>query len=46
MVEAGRGAAGFAHARPRSISLSLKRWILPVAVFGNSAMNSIARGYL
>ena len=25
---------------------SLKRWILPVAVFGNSAMHSIQRGYL
>jgi hypothetical protein len=25
---------------------SLKRWILPVAVFGNSLRNSIQRGYL
>ena len=25
---------------------SLKRWILPVAVFGSSSMNSIHRGYL
>jgi hypothetical protein len=25
---------------------SLKRWILPVAVLGSSAMNSIQRGYL
>ncbi len=47
--EHGRGGAGrgdFGHSRARSMSLSLKRWILPVAVFGNSAMNSIARGYL
>ena len=48
----GRGGARrgrrclLAHARARSLSLSLKRWILPVAVFGNSATNSIARGYL
>ena len=27
-------------------SRSLKRWILPVAVFGSSATNSIQRGYL
>ena len=47
--EDGRGGAGrrgFGHSRPRSSSLSRKRWILPVAVFGNSAMNSIVRGYL
>ena len=25
---------------------SLKRWILPVAVFGSSLVNSIQRGYL
>ena len=30
----------------RSRSRRRKRWILPVAVFGSSAMNSIARGYL
>ena len=30
----------------RSCSRSLKRWILPVAVFGSSATNSICRGYL
>ena len=29
-----------------SRSRSLKRWILPVAVLGNSAMNSMLRGYL
>ena len=29
-----------------SCSRSLKRWILPVAVFGSSATNSIHRGYL
>src|SRR2546427_4118130 len=28
------------------LARSLKRWILPVAVFGNSATNSIQRGYL
>ena len=48
----GRGGAG-AAARLASVmrgrapcSRSRKRWILPVAVFGSSAMNSIARGYL
>jgi hypothetical protein len=34
------------HPPPASRSLSLNRWILPVAVLGNSAMNSMARGYL
>ena len=29
-----------------SRSRNLNRWILPVAVFGNSSMNSIVRGYL
>src|SRR5687767_7694509 len=28
------------------LHLSLKRWILPVAVLGNSGRNSIHRGYL
>ena len=43
----GRDGGGrFGHARARSISLKRKRWILPVAVFGNSATNSMARGYL
>ncbi len=45
----GRGGSGrrsFGHSPPRSLSLSRKRWILPVAVFGSSAMNSISRGYL
>src|ERR1700677_714258 len=27
------------------VPFNLKRWILPVAVFGNSAVNSIQRGY-
>ena len=34
------------HARFASCSRSLKRWILPVAVFGRSGTNSICRGYL
>src|SRR3954467_14150800 len=37
------------HARILPLRLqdrSLKRWILPVAVFGSSLMNSIHRGYL
>ena len=34
------------HPPPASRSLSLNRWILPVAVLGNSAINSMARGYL
>ena len=34
------------HAGFVSCSRSLKRWILPVAVFGSSATNSICRGYL
>jgi hypothetical protein len=32
--------------RPASRSRRRKRWIFPVAVFGSSAMNSTARGYL
>ena len=32
------------HALPAA--RSLKRWILPVAVFGSSGTNSIQRGYL
>src|SRR5690606_28197751 len=32
--------------RSRSRSRSRKRWILPVAVLGSSAMNSTCRGYL
>ncbi len=41
---ARRAAHGAGSARSRS--RSRKRWILPVAVFGSSATNSIARGYL
>ena len=37
---AGQNASGPAHPR------SLKRWILPVAVFGSSGTNSSQRGYL
>ena len=33
-------------AMPRDQARSLKRWILPVAVFGSSPTNSIQRGYL
>jgi hypothetical protein len=36
--------ASTAHAGPSA--RSLKRWILPVAVFGSSLRNSIQRGYL
>ena len=49
-VDAGerRLAPAVAHdvGPPRSRSRSRKRWILPVAVFGSSSTNSIARGYL
>jgi hypothetical protein len=34
------------HTAFRAIQRSLKRWILPVAVFGSSATNSSQRGYL
>src|SRR5581483_4134015 len=47
-VSAG-GEEGNAHRRRLYllfIARSLKRWILPVAVFGSSGMNSIQRGYL
>src|SRR5262249_1227522 len=49
----GRHGSGTAAASHRgfhvgvfSRSRSLKRWILPVAVLGSSAMNSISGGYL
>jgi hypothetical protein len=35
-----------AKGRSYSYALSLKRWILPVAVLGNSATYSTQRGYL
>src|SRR5690606_17078565 len=38
----GKHVANAAALQPRS----LKRWILPVAVFGNSSTNSTQRGYL
>src|SRR6185312_3499338 len=34
------------HDKRYCSALSLKRWILPVAVFGKSFLNSIQRGYL
>src|SRR5271165_3990474 len=37
---------GPSHPPRNSRSRKRKRWILPVAVLGNSAMNSMARGYL
>ena len=45
-VRRGWGRHSFGAVQIASRSLSLNRWILPVAVLGNSAMNSMARGYL
>src|SRR6185369_5117767 len=44
--ESGAFCAPGHGARARSRSRRRKRWILPVAVFGSSSINSIARGYL
>ena len=41
-----RSRRGHDAAPRRSRSRRRKRWILPVAVFGSSSTNSIARGYL
>ena len=42
-----KAGIGECHQRaPGPSALSLKRWILPVAVFGSSLRNSIQRGYL
>ena len=38
--------SGWLQSHFRSLARNLNRWILPVAVFGSSAMNSIQRGYL
>jgi hypothetical protein len=46
LVRAARNDARDAAHRSFHQPRSLKRWILPVAVFGSSLMNSIQRGYL
>ncbi len=45
-VDADASGSRPAHRGAASRSRSRKRWILPVAVFGSSARNSIVRGYL
>jgi hypothetical protein len=42
---AGHRPAGRHRPRERFYARSLKRWILPVAVFGRLSRNSIQRGY-
>src|SRR6267378_3676283 len=56
LVQEGAQPAPLMLAQPRGLqrleravvhqARSLKRWILPVAVFGSSPTNSIQRGYL